>query len=512
VSKPLCDWNRLNLELYVDRERIAEKIASDLPRGESCAIFGGRKMGKSLLLMQVADKLSKRNIPHVHINFQAAPQNFTPKWIFEQIASTLTTVAPAIRWRGDFVTSCKHLALAMGVEYPRVIFLFDESDVIASRRWTKTFFANLNYLLFTDLDVSPKLSIAISGGAALQATSEGMMSSPLLLRLNRFELKNFNRKDARALTALAGLAKNKTANSSAIFSYTAGHPALMQFALGRLQRRANLSLRSIFTEMDRASASLCEAAYSKLSPEAKQLVSAAALTGRLAAKSKGVLDAIENGRTAAQLIYTGLISPGESQPVPMPHSFKLWIQKFQRERSPLNWEAAVEKAETLDVELKATAFMDVNEFLKNGICRKHKALLPKISQSIVGFWNTDGGTIIVGVHEGRGPQVALLRKKFVKVGENYLVGLERDFGLLSGDWDTFSSAIIGHVKEKVGAVVCREISIEAKRCRGSMIGIISVPRGVKYYCYDDEFYIRLLGRTQRLNTKEALAYQSENPR
>ncbi len=146
------------------------------------------------------------------------------------------------------------------------------------------------------------------------------------------------------------------------------------------------------------------------------------------------------------------------------------------------------QGETERVEFKSSLRWDMKEN------RTNRGLEKVIAKTIAGFFNADGGHLLVGVDDDGVP-----------------LGLERDLSTLrSPDLDSFERTVNDIVSKNLGGDLCPYIhtvfaNVEAKDV--AMIIIRPAPRAV----YLDEgkssiFYVRSGNSTRQLDVKEALSY------
>jgi hypothetical protein len=139
-----------------------------------------------------------------------------------------------------------------------------------------------------------------------------------------------------------------------------------------------------------------------------------------------------------------------------------------------------------------------------------KIHLSKLSEFLGALYST-GGHLVIGIYEGRG-KIAANMKGYPKIGKNYIVGLGHDFKMAGGDPDAFTNLFLSKLRQHVDPVVGKQLRIEYPTFSARRIAEIRVPQGKKYYFFNDDFYLRIQNRTQKLTTQEAMKYQSENPR
>jgi Putative DNA-binding domain len=127
--------------------------------------------------------------------------------------------------------------------------------------------------------------------------------------------------------------------------------------------------------------------------------------------------------------------------------------------------------------------------------RKDTILSDKILDRICGFWNTEGGTVLVGVEDRTGR----------------IVGLDGDVKLFK-DLD----GLVNHVSNKIHqdmTPIAPFISIRIELARGKPVLRIDVPAGDGAIFRQDRFYVRENNTTRELKGQSLLRYlQSRWPR
>ncbi|WP_428643482.1 AlbA family DNA-binding domain-containing protein [Roseibium sp.] len=148
----------------------------------------------------------------------------------------------------------------------------------------------------------------------------------------------------------------------------------------------------------------------------------------------------------------------------------------------------MKQGETERVEFKSSLRWDVKEN------RINRGLEKVIAKTIAGFFNADGGHLLVGVDD-----------------DGRALGLEKDLSTLKNpDHDAFERTVNDIVSKNLGGDLCPYIhtvfaSVEAKDV--AMIIIRPAPRAV--YLDDGKaslFYVRSGNSTRQLDVREALSY------
>lgn len=148
----------------------------------------------------------------------------------------------------------------------------------------------------------------------------------------------------------------------------------------------------------------------------------------------------------------------------------------------------MKRGETDTVEFKSTLRWDVKED------RINRGLEKVIAKTIAGFFNTDGGHLLVGVDDDGKP-----------------LGLDKDLSTLkSPDLDSFERTINDIVSKNLGGDLCPSIhTVFAKVDEKDVAMIIIRPAPRAVYMEEGRssvFYVRSGNSTRQLDVREALNY------
>ncbi|MGH9421030.1 MAG: AlbA family DNA-binding domain-containing protein, partial [Thermoanaerobaculia bacterium] len=213
-------------------------------------------------------------------------------------------------------------------------------------------------------------------------------------------------------------------------------------------------------------------------------------------------------RTYTHIMLAG---PGE-----LPVSETLPLRGKTAER--LTAEQCLLRGESAAIEIKASAFMDVDLWLNKGDLKKlENPDAMGFLKAMVGFLNTAGGTVVIGaLEDGRnwGPEASRRLADFPLCGTFRVCGLKFDYQ--GKDWDLFArrlrDVIRTHVDPWPGSWIAerREIVQEGEVC------VISVrePSANWYYLKSKpgEFYIRDGPRTIKIGGTDADNYKAARRR
>lgn len=157
-------------------------------------------------------------------------------------------------------------------------------------------------------------------------------------------------------------------------------------------------------------------------------------------------------------------------------------------------EEKISEPESNNFEIKASMIWD---YQTNSV---NKGLILPIIKTIAAFLNTEGGALLVGVHD---------RTREV-------LGLEKDFGSFGakGDWDTWLQTLVNAVNAHLGKELAHYLTTKRHVVGGKSIAEIEVRRSSKPIYVDPEgkaeFYIRLANTTHVLNSRQSHDYTNDH--
>jgi hypothetical protein len=223
------------------------------PNCESVGIVGGRRMGKTSLLLEVKRHLEESfrqtgGILPVFVDLQKSVPD-TRRALFRSIVDELEDelavlgaplkIKAAGLYEGvddklalrDFEAALGFLILHQKSNF-KLALLFDEIDLLVSREWYLEFLSQLRHLL-TASNLSKSLVVAIAGSETLQQQLRSR-GSPFQNALRKLQYLHVLPKDD--LFKLIDLSPRflKRDKRHEILAATGGHPLLTQFVLAKL--------------------------------------------------------------------------------------------------------------------------------------------------------------------------------------------------------------------------------------------------------------------------------------
>lgn len=233
--------------LFVGYERLRQEIMNGFRNGNSFAVIGGRRCGKTSLLIQLEKDIEKENVSPFH----SIPQRFsiqelsatTPEVLFEKMYNLTVKDIQAGRWElceigKEYQSFLEHLdkaASPLDVRYGSdwlVIFLIDELDSALINLQDDLFFQNLRHFLMESRFHRHFRIVASGVNDLMQLIHSG--SSPL----NNLRYKYLSILTSKQATELVKIGfpeeKYDPETLLVLFEMTGRHPFLMQGVLEKL--------------------------------------------------------------------------------------------------------------------------------------------------------------------------------------------------------------------------------------------------------------------------------------
>lgn len=238
----MTDETRRDRLMYrVDKERsepelprpdLRERIVDTLLDGFGVPLYGGRGMGKSYLIRQLARDLEANEDITVHTFLPPDPE-ITARTCIGQLAEALESDAEL---DGPVLPSAQSLVTAWLKDHPtrRLILIYDEVDAyVDAGEFARNLFNGLEAVRKADAEL--RFAILAAGGLGL-ALMRSEWASPFVSR-GRAELApTFSMDEIRELAAPLALGEVEDECLSALFALSGGIPFLVVYGLGRLYR------------------------------------------------------------------------------------------------------------------------------------------------------------------------------------------------------------------------------------------------------------------------------------
>ncbi len=236
--------------LFVGYEELRRELLEDLCSGKSFAVLGGRRCGKTSLLLQI-EKDAKSRTPEgrkllpAFIDMQSLGE-LTPAVLFKSMYDLVVKDIAAPRWTGsapgeeyqEFLrlldTARGQLDQFYGAAWT-ILFLVDELDAAVSRLPNDQFFQNLrNFLMVSRFNDHFRL---VASGVKEMAELISSGSSPLNNLCHTY-LRVLNADEVSQLIHCGFPEGLPTDAEGALREQTGGHPYLLQGLLEGLRKRS----------------------------------------------------------------------------------------------------------------------------------------------------------------------------------------------------------------------------------------------------------------------------------
>ncbi len=229
--------------LFVGYEPLRKEMLDGFRNGNSYAVLGGRRCGKTSLLIQIEKDLHATTLGQFHLLPRRISKHefgdLTPNLLFEKIyEKVVQSVKRAKPWKKgesgkDYQTFLQHLKKANSVLHSQygpnwlVILLFDELDALRSCLPDDQFFQNSRHLLM-DSDFHRHFRLVATGVKGM--TGLILAGSPLNNLCHKY-LGILPDKSAQQLVEFGFPERTDT---ELLFTSTGKHPFLLQGLLGKL--------------------------------------------------------------------------------------------------------------------------------------------------------------------------------------------------------------------------------------------------------------------------------------
>ncbi len=243
-------------ELFVGRGELADEITARARRGESFAVLGGTRLGKTSLMLQVRERIERQpespagqTVVPVFLSthqFGKLTRSALLAQVLDELRPHLRSPDPpglaeaiAAMRRGDvdqdyaFDTFFARLREELTRDEDIQLFLMlDEVDELRNEGWSKAFFANLRFLV-SQSPLRRRTHVMIAG-TLLSADLWNTAGSPFFNVVTLIEMRLVEDEDLRALIGV-GFPDGLPADTErALLAEAGGHPYLMQYLLARM--------------------------------------------------------------------------------------------------------------------------------------------------------------------------------------------------------------------------------------------------------------------------------------
>lgn len=414
------------METFVGRARELERLESNVMAGRSCMISAGRRTGKTMLLRALRERLRATGVEAIYVDAHAVRGPVAAADFVRLVANESSPTAHD----GTLERTLEAAATSVIDDGHKWCLIVDEIEVLARSRDGAAVLDNLRHVV-SNSPVAGDACVVISGGPDLtiQLRSSG---SSLANVCTPVELLPFLKADVAALVDLGVREPDRLRVTMYLWLEAGGHPyvaqALLESMPDQVPAEIEPALIKARTDVVHRLGPQVEGMDPLLLGAARSLVSGqqpapheriGLLTSGLA-RAEGKRLAI-NGRVVADALAEARVADIANAAL----------------RDP-EWLAAIlAQGETSTVEFKESIRWDVQRATGNELLKY------EITETIAGFMNGEGGTIVLGVTAageaiGLARDLANIRRNPTLDGATLLVG-----NLLR---DTLGGAAAGSVR------------------------------------------------------------------
>jgi hypothetical protein len=278
ISNPY-DPHRVDISLFYGRDQLLLDLSSDVNAGRSCAIVGGRRIGKSTLLRKLENSLTEQLPTSAHSGFVVIPvyvdilsitSGQSPRPVYAAILSgvfaglarlklighehrddmTLLAQSPGEESRIFKEVLVRWLAVVSQVCFVRIAVLFDEVEPITRSEWGNGFFSNWRSLLNNSPEIYHNICAVFAGAKEMNALCEDV-GSPLANILVWRTLSLFHWIDTYHLIQEPAGRRMSDRLARKIFVVTGGHPFLIQFLMQRICGQSRICTEEVVDDAAR---------------------------------------------------------------------------------------------------------------------------------------------------------------------------------------------------------------------------------------------------------------------
>ncbi len=232
------NWLKPNPNLFYgsNRLKMIDEIIDGLVRGESFAIVGGRRLGKTTFLQRLQKEIATQShigLLPIYLDAQNMPgaSSVTEamEWIKRSVGSTINfDLSRRDERLGKWVIRAVEETKCL-----KLVLLIDEFDSFREYEWRHIFFNNLRALIHNTPGTSEKLCIVITGGRAMQ-TLRDSPGSPLANVLTWKYLSLLNEEDTKRLVHEPTAERFQPDVGEIVWKDTGGHPFIVQYLMYHL--------------------------------------------------------------------------------------------------------------------------------------------------------------------------------------------------------------------------------------------------------------------------------------
>mgnify|MGYP000582329100 FL=1 len=231
-------WLMPNPDIFYgkDRLKMIDEVIAGIGHGESFAIVGGRRMGKTTFLRRLEREIAattRGEFLPIYLDAQTMPDNLSVDGIFNWIKEHVSYVLSIDFSKKDKILGEWIIRVIKKLNCLRLILIIDEFDQFSYHKYRHIFFSNLRALIHNTPGISEKFSVVVAGARMLQNLYDSP-GSPLANVLTWKYLSLLDREDTEKLVREPTKDRFSHEIGEIVWRYTGGHPFIIQYLMHHL--------------------------------------------------------------------------------------------------------------------------------------------------------------------------------------------------------------------------------------------------------------------------------------
>jgi len=524
--------NQVNLDLFHGRDFLVEELISGLLSGQSFALMGGRRMGKTTLLRAIESRVDSRlrglkaggsKVIPVYVDVRSLEELSTPDTISQTIVeATRRSIDRQLDGKPAHIRE-HQLSNALAQDLldcvvsvrnyrTQIIVLFDEISPIVNADWGTAYLGNWRSLLSNSPPLSNHVSAVFAGGRDIVSLADDVCS-PLAGILSWQTLQPFSARDTRLLVEEAVHISLPDGFHDRVFELTGGHPFLIQYLMHRVVQSSSSDVyqaleqacayflenefrqfESWFSDFDVVAQEIYEGILSQEEVKKSDLAKAFKGSG-LQTQVHNYLKVLSSYGVVRQTSGQTYAWCGElfrswyvdNQPKEL--RFAPTLESSVTVERPMG--ELIRRNESASLEFKSTLQWDLREEKLNTHLRD------SVLKTITAFLNSGGGTLIIGVDDN-----------------GHVLGLKHDIKTTGNSRDEFEQLLTSLISDRIGVELSHLIRMRFETVDDEMVCAVDIEPAEKPAFLRKnrgrEFFIRVGNTTRRLDVEETVRYVKAN--
>jgi hypothetical protein len=472
--------DRVISENFVGRESVLDELMNHTMTGRSVIVAAGRRTGKTMLLRELASRLTSNGALSVYIDTQAlAGPDCAAEFVSLVVAASVASVDGEVPAPGGMVDAVERVVAAGR----RWCLIVDEIEGLAQAPSGSTVLDNLRHLV-SNSRVAGDATVIIAGGLDLNVRLRSTGSS-LTNVCRPVHLPPFSRGELGDLVTLGVPEPDRGRVLDYLWTLAGGHPYVAQYLLesmplpvpdqldrdgGKAISDCVARLRTYVRSLDQLPRNAARQLVRGAIPGAH--IGDALVEAGLARREEGGL--VTNGEIVGRAVLAdAAASEGDTRGV----ADATWLTGL------------LGAGETPFVEFKESVKWDVRRKIEDD------TLKYEVPQAIAAFTNSDGGSLLLGVADdgsiaGLAPDMALIRRNPTLDGVMLLVS--------------------NLLRDVIGGVAAREVRFASATVEAGAVLVLTVEPATRPVFAEiakrPHFFVRIGPSTVDLDVREAVDY------